>query len=140
MFLSGPSEQRAGGDLVELHPRPLKHCLGAQRESGLCLTGLPQVRRVRLIAPSPRFRVKIELTARHKQYVAKKVKSGAYGSADEVLREGLRLLEAEDARVRRVAWLRSEVEKGFTSPFTPWTAKDLDRVRQLVARQARRKR
>jgi putative addiction module CopG family antidote len=83
--------------------------------------------------------MKIELTARHKQYVDGKVKSGAYGLADEVLREGLRLLEAEDERARRIAWLQSEVEKGFAGPFTPWTSKDSDRVRRLVARQARRR-
>ena len=36
--------------------------------------------------------------------------------------------------------LQAEVEKGFTGPTTPWTAKDTDRVRQLVARRARRRR
>ena len=84
--------------------------------------------------------MRIELTARHKRFVDEKVRSGAYGSSDEVVREGLRLLEAEDERTRRVAWLQGEVDKGFTGQFTPWTAKDSDRVRQLVARRTRRKR
>ena len=84
--------------------------------------------------------MKIELTPRHKQYIDNKVKSGAYAAPDEVVREGLRLLEAEEQRSRRIARLQAEVEKGFTGPDTPWTSKDVDRVRGLVARQARRKR
>jgi putative addiction module CopG family antidote len=84
--------------------------------------------------------MKIELTPRHARYIEDKVKSGAYGSPDEVVREGLRLLEAGDERTRRLAWLQAEVERGFTGPTTPWRAKDTDRVRQLVARRARRSR
>jgi putative addiction module CopG family antidote len=84
--------------------------------------------------------VRIELTARHRRYIDEKVKSGAYGSADEVVREGLRLMEAEDERARRINWLQTEVERGFSGPFTPWLPKDSDRVRQLVAGRARRKR
>jgi len=84
--------------------------------------------------------MKIELTPRHKQYIDDKVKSGAYGSPDEVVREGLRLLEAEEQRNQRIARLQADVEKGFTGPNTPWTSKDSDRLRQLVSRQSRRKR
>jgi putative addiction module CopG family antidote len=84
--------------------------------------------------------MKIELTMRHKRYIDGKVKSGAYGSPDEVVREGLRLLEAEDERTQRIAWLQNEVEKGFSGPATPWTATVSERVRQLVSRRARRKR
>jgi len=84
--------------------------------------------------------MKIELTPGHQRYIEDKVKSGAYGSPDEVVREGLRLLEAGEERTRRLAWLQTEVEKGFTGSATPWTAKDTDRVRQLVARRARRSR
>ena len=36
----------------------------------------------------------LSLTPRHKRYIADKVKSGAYASGEEVVREGLRLLEA----------------------------------------------
>ncbi|MBI2928341.1 MAG: type II toxin-antitoxin system ParD family antitoxin [Verrucomicrobia bacterium] len=84
--------------------------------------------------------MKIELTPRQQRYIHDKVKSGAYGSPDEVVREGLRLLEAGDERARRVAWLQAEVERGFTGSTTPWTAKDTDRVRQLVVRRVRRSR
>ena len=81
--------------------------------------------------------MKIEITPRHQRYIDEKVKSGAYGSPDEVVRDGLRLLEAGDERTRRIAWIQSEVEQGFTGPTTRWTAKDTNRVRQLVARRAR---
>lgn len=84
--------------------------------------------------------MKIELTQRHKQYIDDKVKSGAYGSPDEVVREGLRLLEAEDQRSQRIARLQADVEKGFSGPSTPWTPKDSDRVRRLVSPHDRRKR
>jgi hypothetical protein len=52
----------------------------------------------------------------------------------------LRLLEGEDARRSRIELLQGEVEKGFTGPATPWTAKDSDRIRKLVKSAARRKR
>jgi len=82
----------------------------------------------------------IALTARHKRYVAEKVKSGDYGSAEEVVREGLRLLEAEDERRLRVARLQAEIEKGFASPATPWTRNDSERVRRLIAERVGGKR
>ena len=81
----------------------------------------------------------VTLTARHKQLVTEKVKSGAYGSATEVVREGLRLLEAQDERQRRIEWLHREVEKGFAGPGTPWTAQDADGVRKMIARRAGRR-
>jgi antitoxin ParD1/3/4 len=80
----------------------------------------------------------VALTARHKHLVAEKVKSGAYGSATEVVREGLRLLEAQDERQRRIEWLQREVEKGFEGPVTAWTAQDADGVRKMIARRVGR--
>jgi putative addiction module CopG family antidote len=84
--------------------------------------------------------MKIDLTPRHRQFVDEKVKIGACASADEVVWEGVRLLEAEEERNRRIKWLQAEVEKGFAGPFTPWTPKDSDHVRKLITREARRKR
>ena len=81
----------------------------------------------------------VTLTARHKQLVTEKVKSGAYGSATEVVREGLRLLEAQDERLRRIEWLQQEVEKGFEGPATAWTPADAERIRQRIARSSRRR-
>lgn len=83
--------------------------------------------------------MQIELTSRHARYIQEKVKSGAYGSPAEVVRDGLRLLEAEDERTRRIAWLQTEVQKGFSGAATPWTFKDSNRVRQLISRRAPRK-
>jgi putative addiction module CopG family antidote len=82
--------------------------------------------------------MKIELTPRHEHFVREKVESGAYGSPAEVVREGLRLLEAEDQRTQRRGWLQAEVEKGFQGPATPWTASDGERIRRLVSRRAAR--
>lgn len=81
----------------------------------------------------------IALTARHKRMITGKVKSGAYGSAAEVIRDGLRLLEEQDERKRRIAWLHQEVENGFSGSVSPWTRKDVDRVKRLVARRAAKK-
>lgn len=81
----------------------------------------------------------VALTARHKHLVAEKVKSGAYGSATEVVREGLRLLEAQDEQQRRIGWLQREVEKGFEGPATAWTSHDAHQVRKMIARRARRR-
>jgi antitoxin ParD1/3/4 len=81
----------------------------------------------------------VALTRRHKQFVEQKVASGAYGSATEVVREGLRLLEARDERERGIEWLQGEVDKGFEGPATPWTARDVNRVRQLIVRRARKR-
>lgn len=83
--------------------------------------------------------MKVALTPRHKHLVAEKVKSGAFGSATEVIREGLRLLEAQDERQRRIEWLQREVEKGFAGPATTWTAHDADRVRKMIVRRVRRR-
>ena len=81
----------------------------------------------------------VTLTARHKHLVAEKVRSGGYGSATEVVREGLRLLEAKDERQQRIEWLQREVEKGFEGPSTAWTPADADRIRRSIARASRRR-
>jgi putative addiction module CopG family antidote len=75
----------------------------------------------------------ISLTTRDEKFIAEKLKTGAYASPDEVLREGLRLLEREDERRRKISWLQTEVEKGFLGPFTEWTKSDSDKLRALVA-------
>ena len=81
----------------------------------------------------------IALTSRHRRYIDGKVKSGAYQSPDEVIREGLRLLENEDERRQRLLRLQQEVEKGFAGPFTPWTKKDSAAVRQKITRRLQRR-
>ena len=52
----------------------------------------------------------VSLTAELEELVQKKVESGRYTSASEVIRAGLRLLEQEDeARAARLAAMRAEV-------------------------------
>ena len=79
----------------------------------------------------------IALTPRHRRYIDDKIKSGAYESANEVIREGLRLLESEDERRQRLVRFQQEVEKGFAGPFTPWTKKDSEQVRRKISQSAR---
>ena len=79
----------------------------------------------------------IALTPHHKRYINTKVKSGTYRSPDEVVRDGLRLLEERDERRRRITWLQQEIETGFVGPTSPWTKSDSSRIRQLVSRRLR---
>lgn len=54
--------------------------------------------------------VRVELPDDVAELVRSRVASGAYGSAEEVLAEGVRALAREDAGLD--AWLRAEVEAG----------------------------
>lgn len=55
----------------------------------------------------------INLTDALDRFVAKKVESGAYQNASEVVRAGLRLLQAEEAeRAARLKRLKAEIQKG----------------------------
>ncbi len=58
----------------------------------------------------------ISLTAQLEELVKKKVDSGFYGSASEVIREALRLLEERDRRhAMRLEELRTEIKRGLDS-------------------------
>ena len=58
----------------------------------------------------------ISLTPQLEKLVKTKVESGLYGSASEVMREALRLLEERDRRhAVRVEELRAEIKKGMDS-------------------------
>ena len=80
-------------------------------------------------------RMNIVLTPRHERFISRKVKNGEYGSAEEVVRDGLRRLETDDERQCRLVWLREEVEKGFDGPVTSWTKQDAEQVPQLIAKR-----
>ena len=63
----------------------------------------------------------VSLTPQLEELVKSKVESGRYGSASEVMREALRLLEERD-RVQslRHEALKAEIQKGLASgPATP---------------------
>lgn len=58
----------------------------------------------------------ISLTPQLEILVKNKVESGLYGSASEVMRDALRLLEERDRRqLLRVEELRAEIKKGLDS-------------------------
>lgn len=56
----------------------------------------------------------VSLTPEHERYVKKKVGSGLYASASEVVREGLRLLQEQDQlKSLRLEELRKQIEVGM---------------------------
>jgi len=56
----------------------------------------------------------ISLTPELEQLVDDKVKSGRYASASEVIREGLRLLDEQDAlKQQRLAEVRRKIDRGI---------------------------
>ena len=63
----------------------------------------------------------VSLTPHLEELVQKKVASGLYGSASEVMREALRLLDERDrVHALRLEELRAEIRQGIESgPATP---------------------
>jgi antitoxin ParD1/3/4 len=58
----------------------------------------------------------VSLTPEHERYVKKKVGSGLYASASEVVREGLRLLQEQDQlKSARLDEFRKQVEAGMAA-------------------------
>jgi len=80
----------------------------------------------------------ISLPAEHAAFIDRMVASGAYASASEVVRAGLRALQERDAAVKR--WLREEVAPVYDAMQSdPERALDLDDVfADIRARHARR--
>ena len=67
-------------------------------------------------------------------FIRKQVKSGRYGNASEVVREGLRLLMHEmAARQTKLEALRHEIQKGIDSGIAP----DTD-IEDIIAEARRR--
>ena len=58
----------------------------------------------------------VSLTPQLEDLIKKKVESGLYGSASEVIREALRLLDERDRlHTMRLEQLRAEIKKGLDS-------------------------
>jgi antitoxin ParD1/3/4 len=71
----------------------------------------------------------VSLTPELEQLVAKKVESGRYTSASEVIREALRLLEEQDRlRQERLVEVRHKIDRGL---------KQLDAGQGISATEAR---
>ena len=68
----------------------------------------------------------IQLTADVETIVRQKAESGLYPSADEVLREALRLLDEQD----RLRWLRAALAEGEEGEGIEYTPEHMDRLRE----------
>lgn len=66
----------------------------------------------------------VNLTPQLEELVRSKVESGLYGSASEVVREALRLMDEQDRlRAAKLDQLRAEVRRGLESgPSQVWDA------------------
>jgi len=84
----------------------------------------------------------INLTPQLEEIVRQKVSSGLYNSASEVIREALRIMEAQDQlRTIKLERLRQDIRDGMESgPATPWNVAEMKRVgrKQLASRRAGR--
>jgi antitoxin ParD1/3/4 len=83
----------------------------------------------------------VSLTPQLEELVKKKVDSGLYGSASEVIREALRLLEERDRiNAVRLEGLRVEIRKGLDSgEATPLNIGDIKaRDRRRLAAESER--
>lgn len=86
----------------------------------------------------------VSLTPELEAFVHQRVNSGRYSSASEVVREGLRLLEASElSRQQREDLLREEIMEGVEDMkagryTTLRTKEDFDRFAEEVKREGRR--
>jgi len=71
----------------------------------------------------------VNLTPKLEQLVRRKVSSGRYNSASEVVREALRIMEAHDQlQSLKVEQLRRDIRDGLDSgPARPWSAAEIKR-------------
>jgi len=81
----------------------------------------------------------VNLTPELETLVRRKVASGMYTSASEVVREALRLMEEQDQmRAVRLDQLRQDVRKGLESgpsePWNPEAIKQQGRARRAAAK------
>lgn len=75
----------------------------------------------------------INLTNQLDRFVEKRVASGRYGNASEVVREGLRLLEERERETKaKLEWLRRAAQEGLDD-LDQGHAVELDTGRELDA-------
>jgi antitoxin ParD1/3/4 len=74
--------------------------------------------------------INVNLTPFLEEMVRQKVKSGLYTSASEVVREALRLMEAQDSlRNAKCDQLRNDIRAGIESGTpTAWDAEEIKRT------------
>lgn len=79
----------------------------------------------------------VSLTPALEQFIDYKIKSGFYGSASEVIREGLRLLEEQETiKKKRIEMLNLEIDKGLSSLKSGNVISGEDAHRHLKERRA----
>jgi antitoxin ParD1/3/4 len=73
--------------------------------------------------------INVNLTPELEGLIRQKVSSGRYNSASEVVREALRLMEAEDQlRAAKLERLRHDIQEGLRSgPARQWSVSELKR-------------
>jgi len=73
--------------------------------------------------------INVNLTPELESLIRQKVSSGRYNSASEVVREALRLMEAEDQlRAAKLEQLRHDIQEGLhSSPSRPWSVSEMKR-------------
>lgn len=69
-------------------------------------------------------------------FIEEKVREGRYGSASEVVRAGLRLLEEEEAKLKRLKELIAEGEASGPGREIDWDQWRAARIREYHARTA----
>jgi antitoxin ParD1/3/4 len=75
----------------------------------------------------------INLTNQLDRFVEKRINSGRYGNASEVIREGLRLLEERERETKaKLEWLRTAVQEGLDDLDSGHSV-ELDTGRELDA-------
>jgi antitoxin ParD1/3/4 len=82
----------------------------------------------------------VSLTPELEKMVGKKVKSGLYQTASEVVREGLRLLKERDDEIRR---LRGDIQEGFAAiergDYTDYDADSIHLLAEQVKARGRKR-
>lgn len=64
----------------------------------------------------------VNLTEHFDKFIAKRVKSGRFSNASEVVREGLRLLEQREAEEKaRLGWLQEAIKRESTQQIEATT-------------------
>jgi antitoxin ParD1/3/4 len=73
--------------------------------------------------------INVSLTPQLEDMIRKKVASGLYNSASEVVREALRLMEEQDRRrAVKLEQLRQDIRNGLSSGEpTPWDPEEIKR-------------
>jgi antitoxin ParD1/3/4 len=71
----------------------------------------------------------VNLTPQLEEMIKKKVASGLYNSASEVVRDALRLMDEQDrVRAAKLDQLRQDIRDGINSGEpTPWSAEEIKR-------------